>query len=150
MSFLTADDLAQVGFGEKAHRRTGAVVKIGRFGDELPARILDKADVHPGAKDRITQPLRRNPLQGLVKGQRVHEHGASDIGRVRRQVAVLPGIDLLRQRLLPGRPGRDIVGDGRQVRGLPETGHDLLADRLMPGIDMVKVYRGRVRRPFRL
>ena len=46
--FLAADDLAQVRLRQKAHRRAGAIVEIGGFGDELPARRLDEADVHGG------------------------------------------------------------------------------------------------------
>ena len=57
---------------------------------------------------------------------------------------MMPGVDLLRQRLLFNRSGGDIVGNGRHIGGLPEACHDLLADRFVARIDMVKMNRGRV------
>ena len=45
MLLLASNDLAQVGLGEKTHRNTRAVVKIGGVGREFPARFLNEADV---------------------------------------------------------------------------------------------------------
>ena len=141
MAFLATNDLAQIGLSEKAHRRAGAVVQIGRLGDKLLARLLDKTDVRCGTQDRITQLLGRNPLERIIEGQGVNEDGAGNVDRIGRQAAVMAGVDLLCQCLFPNRSGGDIVGNSRHVSRLPEACHDLLADRFVARIDMVKVNR---------
>ena len=61
------------------------------------------------------------------------------------------GVDLLRQRAAAARAcaraAGDVVGDRRQVGGLPQAGDDLLPDRLVAGIDVMQVHGGGVRRP---
>ena len=60
---------------------------------------------------------------------------------------MLPGVDLLGQGPLPCPAGGDVVGDGGHEGGLSETGHDLLPDRLVAGIDVMEMDRRRVGRP---
>ena len=98
--FFAPDDLAQIGFGEKAHRRAGAVVEISGLGDELLTRLFDEGDVSRGAKEGIPQLLRREALERIVEGECVQEDGAGNVDRVGRQAAVILGIDLLGQGLL--------------------------------------------------
>ena len=88
-----------------------------------------------------------SPLQGLVEGQRVHEHRPRDVGGVGRQALMLPGVDVFGQR--PVSRG-DVVGDdGGHEGGLSEAGHDLLPDRLVAGIDVMQMNRRRVGGPCR-
>ena len=54
-------------------------------------------------------------------------------------------VEVLRQRTVVTGP-RHVVGDGRDVRGLLKARDDLLADRLVAGIDVVQVDCRRVRR----
>ena len=145
--FLAPDDLAQIGLGEKAHRCAGAVVEISGLGDELLARLFDEGDVRRGAKEGIPQLLGREALERIVEGQCVQEDGPGNVNRVGRQAAVILGIDLLGQGLLSRLAGGDIVGDRRYIGGLTEACDDLLADRLIPRIDMVEMDRGRIGRP---
>ena len=142
MPFLAPDDLTQIGLGEKAHRRAGPVVEVGGLGDELLARFLDEGDVHRGTKERITQSLGREPLERIVEGQRVQKDGAGRVDYVGRQAAVMLGVDLLGQGLLCRPFGGDIVSDRRHIGSLSQAGDDLLTDRLMARIDVVKMDRG--------
>ena len=144
------DDLAQVGLGEKAHRRTRPIVEVGGFRDELPARFLDEAHVHGRPQHRVAELLRRQPLERIVEREGVHQDRPRDVPRIGRHPAVVHGVDLLRE-CAPGlrsrRPCRHVSRDRRGEGGLLEPRHDLLADRLVARVDVVQVDRGGVRGP---
>ena len=75
----------------------------------------------------------------------MHEDRSSDVDGIWGQAAVMDGVDLLSERLLLDRSGGNIVGNGGNICGLPEPCHDLLADGLTAGIDMLKMDGCRVR-----
>ena len=84
----------------------------------------------------------------------MQEGGAGNVGRVGRQAAIVRGVNALRQRVAfstgvagPA-AGGDVVGDGRHEGGLAQARHQLLADRLLPQVDVVQVDGGRIGRTF--
>ena len=145
--FLPPDDLAQVRFDQEAQRRGGPVVQIGGLGDELLASFLDEADVQYRSEHGVAQVVGGQALERFVERQRVHEDRPRRVLGVRRQTAVVGGVDLLGQRFPAGRAG-DVVGDRWRVGVLDEAGEDLLANRLVARVDVVHVDRRRVRRLF--
>ena len=98
---LSPNDLAQIRLREKTHRSAGPVVQIGGVGDEFLARLLDEADVQRGADGRVAQLLGWQALERFVEGKGVQEDGARNVGGIRRQAAVMLGVDFLCQRLCP-------------------------------------------------
>ena len=75
------------------------------------------------------------------------EGGPGDIGGERRKPRVVLGVDLLREPLLLRAVTRDVVADCRHVSALLKPRDDLLANRLVSGVDVVHVNCGGVRRP---
>ena len=143
----SAHHLGEVRLGEEAHRCARPIVEVLGFGDEALARLFDEADVGGGTEHRVTQLFGCQPLELLVECQGVDEGGPGDIGGERRKPRVVLGVDLLREPFLLRTVARDVVADCRDVCALLEPRDDLLADRLVPGVDVVHVNRGCVRWP---
>ena len=95
-----------------------------------------------GGEDGVPQLVRRNAPQRLVEGERVEEDGPRDVRGVGRESGVVLGVELLSERSRVD--ARDVVPDCGHVGALPQPRDDLLANGVVPGIDVVHMNRGRV------
>ena len=92
---MSANDLREVSFREEAQRRSRPVVEIGRLSDELLSRRIDKANVHEGSDDGVTQVLGRQALELVIEGQGVHEDRSRHVAGIGWHASIRRVVDFL-------------------------------------------------------
>ena len=134
-----ADDLVQVGLGQKAQRGPGPVVQVGRVLDELLSRVVDEAHLQVRGQHGVAQLLGGGALQLLVEGEGVPQDGAGHEGGVGRQAGVVLGVELLGQGVA-GLGGRGhVVADGRVEGGQLQPRHHFVAHLVVARVQVVQV-----------